>query len=108
MVANQGARRLRACILGIIPGDVTEAAVIQCEITLKAQADTSPEALQKMAAVFSAIGVTQEMLEQRIQRKLESIVPAQVIALRKIFNSIKDGMSKPGIGLKWSRPNPGQ
>ena len=29
-VANQGARRLRACILGIIPGDVIEAAVNQC------------------------------------------------------------------------------
>jgi hypothetical protein len=35
------------------------------------------------------------MLEQRIQRKLESIMPAQIIGLRKIYNSIKDGMSKP-------------
>ena len=104
MVANQGARRLRACILGVIPGDVTEAAVTQCEVTLKAQADTSPEALQKMAAVFAAIGVTQEMLEQRIQRKLESIVPAQVIALRKIFNSIKDGMSKPADWFETEPP----
>lgn len=34
MVANQGARRLRSCILGIIPGDVVEAAVKQCEDTL--------------------------------------------------------------------------
>jgi hypothetical protein len=95
MVANQGARRLRACILGIIPGDVVEAAVNQCEITLKAKADTSPEALQKMVVVFGEIGVSQEMLEQRIQRKLKNITPAQVIGLRKIYNSIKDGMSKP-------------
>src|SRR3954462_9572834 len=29
LVANQGARRLRACILGIIPGDVVEEAVLQ-------------------------------------------------------------------------------
>ena len=29
MVANQGARRLRACILGIIPGDVIDAAIGQ-------------------------------------------------------------------------------
>src|SRR5690606_13682459 len=27
LVANQGARRLRACILGILPGDVVDAAV---------------------------------------------------------------------------------
>lgn len=95
MVANQGARRLRACILGIIPGDVVESAVSQCESTLKASADISPEAVKKMAKVFAEIGVTREMLEKRIQRKLESIAPAQVIALRKIFNSLKDGMSTP-------------
>src|SRR5574340_1669066 len=41
MVANQGARRLRACILAVIPGDVTEAAVAQCEATMKSKADTS-------------------------------------------------------------------
>ena len=34
MVANQGARRLRACILGIIPGDIIESAMEQCNKTL--------------------------------------------------------------------------
>ena len=96
MVANQGARRLRACILGVIPGDVVEAAVNQCEATLKAKADISPEAVLKMVQVFSGYGVSKEMIEARIQRKLESITAAQVIALRKIYNSLKDGMSAPG------------
>lgn len=96
MVANQGARRLRACILGIVPGDVVEAAKNQCEITLKAKADISPESVQKMLAVFAEVGVTKEMIEKRIQRKLESITPAQIIGLRKIYNSIKDGMSSIG------------
>ncbi|MFA4834822.1 MAG: hypothetical protein WC749_01955 [Dehalococcoidia bacterium] len=95
MVANQGARRLRACILGVIPGDVVEAAVNQCEGTLKAKADISPEAIQKMVGVFKESGVTREMIEKRIQRKLDSITPAQVISLRKIYNSLKDGMSTP-------------
>ena len=53
MTANQGARRLRACILGIIPGDVIDAAVSQCEQTLKAKADTSPEALKKLVEAFA-------------------------------------------------------
>jgi hypothetical protein len=95
MVANQGARRLRACILGVIPGDVVEAAVTQCETTLTAKADISPEAIQKMVGVFKEAGVTREMIEKRIQRKLDSITPAQVISLRKIYNSLKDGMSAP-------------
>lgn len=34
-VANQAARRVRACILGIIPSDVVEAAVDRCNKTLR-------------------------------------------------------------------------
>jgi hypothetical protein len=94
-VANQGARRLRSCILAIIPGDVTEAAVTQCELTMKSQADTSPEALQRMIEAFALFGVTKEQIEKRIQRRLEAIRPAQVVSLRKIHNSLKDGMSIP-------------
>jgi hypothetical protein len=96
MVANLGARRLRACILGIIPGDVIEAAVGQCEATLKTKADIGPEAIKKMIIVFAELGVTQEMIEARIQRKVESITAAQIINLRKIYNSLKDGMSVIG------------
>jgi hypothetical protein len=92
-VANQGARRLRACILGIIPGDVIDSAVAQCESTLKAKADTSPEALKKLVEAFSTYKVTKEQIEKRIQRRLDTITPAQLIQLRKVFNSLKDGMS---------------
>ncbi len=96
MTANQGARRMRACILGIIPGDVVEAAQKQCEETLKSKADTSPEAIKKMVDAFSGYGVTKDQIEKRIQRRLDSITPAQVIGLRKIYNSLKDGMSTTG------------
>lgn len=95
MVANQGARRLRACILAVIPGDVTEAAVAQCETTMHAKADVSPEAVQKMVAAFAAFGVTKEQIEQRIQRRLDAIQPAQIVALKKIYASLRDGMSAP-------------
>ncbi len=93
MVANQGARRLRACILAVIPGDVTEAAVIQCETTMKTKADTSPEAMQKMVSAFEPFGVTREQIEKRIQRRLDAIQPAQVVSLKKIYASLRDGMS---------------
>ena len=92
-VANQGARRLRACILGIIPGDVIESAVTQCEQTLKAKADTSPDALKKLVEAFAVFQVTKEQIEKRIQRRLDTITAAQLIQLRKIYNSLKDGMS---------------
>jgi len=95
LVANQGARRLRACILGVIPGDIVEAIVNQTEETLKAKADTSPAALKKLVEAFSAYNVTQEMIEKKIQRRLEAITPAQIVNMRKIYNSLKDGMSAP-------------
>lgn len=95
MVANQGSRRLRACILAIIPGDVAELATKQCEITLKASADTSPEAMQKMLDAFSPFGVTKAAIEQRIQRRMDAITAAQVVGLKKIYASLRDGMSTP-------------
>lgn len=95
MVANQGARRLRACILGIIPGDVVDSAVEECEKTLKAKADVSPEAIQKLVVAFESFGVTKGQIETRLQRRLDSIQPGQVVSMRKIYNSLKDGMSKP-------------
>lgn len=95
LVANQGARRLRACILGVIPGDVIEAAVKQCEETLRANADTSPDALKKIVAAFEAYSVTQAQIEKRIQCRLEAIRPAQIVQLKKIYASLRDGMSVP-------------
>ena len=91
--SNLAARRLRAVILATVPGDIVEAAVQQCEATLKSKADTSPEAMKKMVEAFGQYNVTKHQIEKRIQRKLDSITPAQLIALRKIFNSLKDGMS---------------
>jgi len=93
LVANQGSRRLRACILAVIPGDVTEAAVAQCETTMRTKADTTPEAMQKMVSAFETFGVTKEQIEKRIQRRLDAIQPAQVVSLKKIYASLRDGMS---------------
>ena len=101
MVANQGARRLRACILAVIPGDVTEAAVQQCEVTMKTHADTSPETIQKMVSAFAEFGVTKEQIEKRIQRRLDAIQPAQVVGLKKVYASLRDGMSSAG---DWFEP----
>ena len=93
LVANQGARRLRACILAVIPGDVTEAAVQQCTLTTEASADTSEEGVTKMLRVFSKLGVSKEQIEKFIQRRTEAIRPAQVVRLVQIATSLREGMS---------------
>lgn len=95
IVANMGSRRLRACILGIIPDDVTDAAVRQVEITLRAKVEITPEKIKSLIDKFSALKVSADQLEARIQRRMDAITPALMIQLGKIYNSLKDGMSKP-------------
>lgn len=96
MIANFGARRKRACILAVIPPDVTEAAIRQCEITLKTKGTVTPERVKAMVEAFATLGVMREHIEKRIQRHLDSITPAQMVQMGKILNSLKDGMSEVG------------
>lgn len=95
LIANQAQRRTRACILALIPGDVVDAAMDQAAVTLKTTADTSPEAMHKMVTAFETFGVSKEMIEKRIQRRLDTIQPAQVVSLRRIYASLNDDMSLP-------------
>jgi hypothetical protein len=101
MTANQGARRLRACILGIIPGDVVEDAMQQVEQTLHTKAEVTPERIKKMLEVFAGYGVTREQVEVRIQRRIDALTPALFVQLGKIANSLKDGMS---TAADWFEP----
>lgn len=93
LTANQGARRLRACILGVIPGDVVDAAMRQCETTLKTKAEVTPERLQNLLDKFAEFGVTKVQIQKRIQRHVDAMTPAQMVDLGKKYNSLKDGMS---------------
>lgn len=96
-VANQGARRLRACILGIIPGDVIDGAVKQCEMTLKKNGAPLSERLEKMAEAFEKdYGVTKPMLEAYIGMNFAAFTHQSLLSLGSIYNSIKDGMKGPG------------
>lgn len=67
----------------------------QADVTLKAKADTSPEAMAKMVEAFAPFGVTKEHIEKRIQRRLDSITPMQVVTLKRIYASLRDEMSEP-------------
>ncbi len=101
LVANNGARRLRACILGVIPGDVIEVAQRQCEVTLNTHADTSPESIKRMLDIFNAeFGVTSEQVQAYLGRRADAMLPAQYVQMRKIYASLRDGMSKPGDWFK--------
>lgn len=102
LTANQGARRLRACILGVIPGDVVEAAVNRCEETMRTGEKTPlADRVRKMVSVFAEQGVTPAMVEQRIGHKLDSTSETELVGLRKVYQSLRDGMA--GVEQFFSR-----
>jgi hypothetical protein len=94
MVANQGARRLRACILGVIPGDVIDAAVRQAEITQANSVGAPEEQIKKLIDAFEKFGVTKEMLSKRLRKNLNAVIVADILSLKRVYQSIRDGMGK--------------
>ncbi len=95
IVANQGARRMRACILAVVPGYIVDEAVKTCEDTLEAEVSSGKVSIEKVMDAFAKYGITQEMVEKRIQCRLSAIRPAQIVQLINIGTSLRDGVSKP-------------
>lgn len=95
LVANQAARRTRACILAVIPGDVVDAALSVCSETLETQEESSiKDRVARMLQAFAKFGVTEEMISARVQRNIDAITGQQLAGLQRIYNSLKDGMGK--------------
>lgn len=108
-IASQAARRVRACILGIIPGDIIEEAVEQCHSTLINGEEKPLEDLIKdcVRTAEKTYQVPQESLEKYIGCKASAFSMNDLIRLKRAFNSIKDGMAKreeifelPGVEKK--------
>jgi len=95
LVANQGSRRLRACILAVIPGDIVDAAVAECEKTMKGNNEGPiADRVKNMLAKFEALGVTKAQIEKRLNHKVDSIIEVELVGLRKIYKSLTDGFAK--------------
>lgn len=102
MIANRGARLVRGCILGIIPGDVQEAALKECKDTLRKEIEAAKAkdkgavaaAIKKMVAAFSKLNVTQEQLEKVLGKSVADWEVEDLETLRSIGTALKDGEAK--------------
>lgn len=99
LVANNGARRVRACILGVIPGDIVERAVEECNQTLVQGNQGNGPLKDRLAKALKAFKdnyrVTQEQIEERMGYNISAFTERDYADLIKIFTSIKDGLGKP-------------
>ncbi|MDY4579764.1 MAG: hypothetical protein SO471_17830 [Anaerobutyricum hallii] len=94
--ANMGARRLRSRILAILPNDLVESAIAECKKTLEG-GNGIPliDKVKNMVNGFSRFGVSREQLEKHMGHKIEETSGAEISELVGIYNSIKEGNTKP-------------
>ncbi|MBR4977040.1 MAG: hypothetical protein IKY61_08285, partial [Thermoguttaceae bacterium] len=93
LLANSAARRMRNCVLALIPK--IGAAVERRQITMIAKRRVTPEGLLRLVESFESFGVTKRAIEARLGRRIDAIAPAQYLRLREIYASLRDGMSEP-------------
>lgn len=93
--ANMAARRLRARILAVLPSDLVDEAIKECRKTLTGNNETPLiDRVKSMTVAFDKLGVTQEMIEGRLKRKIETMTAEDFADYIGIFNSLKENNSK--------------
>ncbi|EJL29990.1 hypothetical protein PMI05_01606 [Brevibacillus sp. BC25] len=96
LVANQGARRVRACILSVIPGDIVDAAIEQCKVTLvSGHKEPLSDRVRNALVLFEKEhSISKEMVEKYIGCKVDAFSEHDFIRLGNVYRSLKDGMGK--------------
>lgn len=93
--ANMATRRLRSRILAILPAWFVEDAIEECKKTIAGKNDTPLiDRVKKMVVQFAKIGVTQEQIERRLKRKVDTMNADDFTEFIGIYNAIKQGESK--------------
>jgi hypothetical protein len=92
---NMATRRMRARILAILPAWFVEDCIAECKKTLAGENDAPLiDRVKKMVIQFQKYGVSQEMIERRLKRKVETMTVDDFTEYIGIFNAIKEGESR--------------
>lgn len=95
LIANNASRRVRACILSIIPGDIIEDAIRECNNTLRGNNNTPLK--DRLAHAFDGFNanysVTQSQIETYFGYPVEQFTEKNLSELASIANSLNDHMS---------------
>jgi len=95
MTANMGARRLRSRILAVLPPELIDDAINECKRTLAhGGTESLADKIRKMTSALSSLGITPQMISGRLGHPVDQMTPEEVVEMRGVFQSVKDGMSK--------------
>lgn len=85
-------KELRTHALRIVPSDIIEECMERVVETLEDSDSRDPTASKKkLADAFMSIGVSPIGLQEYLGHSLETVSPAETVALRALFAAIKDG-----------------
>lgn len=101
--SNMASRRMRACILQMIPGDITQAAVSACRMTestgLSAKMNDKNERAKLVEGtirVYEKMGVSASDLEELLNAKKDDWTADHMLRLKEVINAIRDNVSSIG------------
>lgn len=93
--ANMATRRLRSRILAILPSWFVEDCVEECKKTVAGDNELPlVDRVKKMVVMFAKFGVTQEQIEKRLKRKVDTMTADDFVEYIGIYNAIKNKESK--------------
>jgi hypothetical protein len=94
MAIQAGASKaMRNAILSGLPKGLVEAYYQRCRAIAAREAKTK---WAEIVTKFREFGVTKEMLEGYIEKPLEKLADAEMVDLRGVYNSLRDGIVQPG------------
>ena len=98
-LANDAARRKRACIQAVIPKFIIDEAMEICQKTLEdnTNKENIEETKAKMITAFKAIAdwITEDDLSEKCGKEWQTIGSRDIVKLRNLYNAVKDGFVKP-------------
>lgn len=96
MTANMGARRVRSCILGVIPGDIVDEALAICNKTLAlGEGKNFEDSVKNMLQMFEkAFKVSRRQIEDYVGYSVASFDASDLASLKGVYDALKDGMAK--------------
>lgn len=96
LVANQGARRKRACILNVIPGDVVDSAIAECNKTIAGNNRTPLiDRMREWVKFFQdTYSVPLKSIEKYFGYSIDRFTEMDGTTLIGIHNALKDGRAK--------------
>lgn len=96
LTANMGARRVRACILGVIPADVVDEALAICnKVLVEGEGKNFDDSLKNMLSTYEKVHkVTRKQIEDYIGYPIANFNADDLVNLKGVHDAIKDGVAK--------------